>query len=77
MSLLFIRFAALLAGSLIIKNLEITIILFAGASFVYWVLISFYSLFLGGIKLRRSLLFILGVLIISSLPLCLIKLFLL
>jgi hypothetical protein len=75
--LLFVRLAALLAGSLIIKNLEITIILFAGSSLVYWVLISFYSLFLGGIKLKRSFFFILGVLIISALPLVLIKLFLL
>lgn len=77
MSLLFIRLAALLAGSLIIKNLEITILLFAAVSFVYWVLIAFYSLYLSGIKLHRSLLFILIVLAISVLPLALLKIFLL
>jgi hypothetical protein len=71
------RFIALLAGALILKNLEMTIILFAVTSLIYWIFISFYSLQLGGISLKRSLLFISGVLIICVIPLGLIKIFLL
>lgn len=75
--LLAARFAALMAGALILKNLEMTIILFAGTSLIYWIFLSFYSLHLGGISLKRSLLFISGILIICAIPLGLIKLFLL
>ncbi|MGD0342141.1 MAG: oligosaccharide flippase family protein [Bacteroidales bacterium] len=75
--LLVARFAALLTGALVFKNLEITIILFAGISLIYWIFISFYSLYLGGIRLQKSLFFISSVLILSVVPLGLIKLFLL
>jgi lipopolysaccharide exporter len=75
--LLFFRFATLLIGSLIYKDLEITIILFAGSSFVYWVFISFYSLILSGVNIWKPVFFTVAVIIISVIPLGLIKLFLL
>jgi lipopolysaccharide exporter len=75
--LLAARFAALMVGALVVKNLEMTIIIFAGVSLIYWIFISLYSLYLGGINLRKSLFFISSVLIIFVLPLGLVKLFLL
>jgi O-antigen/teichoic acid export membrane protein len=71
------RFAALMAGALVYKSVEMTIILFAGVSLVYWILVSCYSLYLGGISLRKSLFFISSVLLICAVPLVLIKLYLL
>lgn len=74
--LLFIRSVSLIIGSLIIKDLETTIILFAGSSFVYWVYISIFSLHLSGVSTRKSVLFMVAIIIIFAVPLALIKLFL-
>jgi O-antigen/teichoic acid export membrane protein len=76
-SLLSARFAGLLIGALILKNLEMTIILFAGISLTYWIFISFYSLHLGGTSFRKSIFFISSVLVLTVVPLVLIKLLLL
>jgi O-antigen/teichoic acid export membrane protein len=74
--LLIIRFGALVIGSLILRNLEITIILFAGTSFIFWIYITLFSLYLGGVNIWKSLLFMILVIIVSVIPLGLIKLFL-
>jgi len=75
--LLFIRSISLLIGSLIFKSVGMTIILFAGSSFVYWLVLSLFSLYLGGVDFRRSVLFTLATLLLIVLPLGLIRLFLL
>jgi O-antigen/teichoic acid export membrane protein len=74
--LLFIRFTALLVGSLIIKDLEITILLFAGTSFIYWIFISLLTLHLGGVNIWKSMILMILVAVVFVLPLGLIKLFL-
>jgi O-antigen/teichoic acid export membrane protein len=75
--LLFIRLAALLTGALIFKDLQISIILFAGCSFIYWIFITFYSLHLGGVKILKALFFTLSAIIVTGVPLVLIKFLLL
>jgi lipopolysaccharide exporter len=75
--LFFLRFIALLTGGLILKNLNMTVLLFAGVSFIYWVFISFYSLYLSGVKIYKSVIFTLFVIVSVGIPLGLIKHFLL
>jgi O-antigen/teichoic acid export membrane protein len=77
LSLLFIRLASLLTGALILKDLDITIILFAVSSFIYWIFLTFYSLHLGGVKIRKSVFFTLFIVILFGIPISLIKLLLL
>jgi hypothetical protein len=71
-----LRLAGLLIGSLIFRDMEVTIIIFAATSFVYWVSVSLYSLRLGGVKISRSVILIVSVTILSVVPLGLIKIFL-
>lgn len=73
--LLLVRATALLTGCLIFKDLEITVILFAGVSFIYWIWISFYSLHLCGVNTGRALFFTVSVILITLVPLGLLKLF--
>jgi len=73
--LLIIRFSALLIGGLIFKDLEITIILFACSSLIYWIYISLFSLHLGGVKIRKSVLFLVMVLVLVVLPIGLVNFF--
>ena len=75
--LLFFRIASLMIGSIIIKNFEVTVILFAGSGFLYWICLTFFSLHLSGVKILRSVLFTVIVIILVIIPLGLIKRFLL
>jgi O-antigen/teichoic acid export membrane protein len=74
--LLIFRIAGLLVGTLIMNDLEITIILFAGSSFLYWVYVAYFCLHLSGVKLWRMTFFTVSVIIIAGVPLGIIKLFL-
>jgi O-antigen/teichoic acid export membrane protein len=74
--LLIIRIAGLLVGTLIMNDLEITIILFAGSSFIYWVFIVYFCLHLSGVRLWRMALFTVSVIITAGVPLGIIKLYL-
>lgn len=74
--LLVIRLAGLLTGTLIMKDLEISVILFAGSSFIYWVYIVFFSLHLSGVRIWEIVFFLVTVIIMSAVPIGLIKILL-
>jgi O-antigen/teichoic acid export membrane protein len=75
--LLAARIGGLVYGTLIMSDLEITVALFSGASFIYWVFIVYYSLHLSGVSLWKFLFFTLSLIILVGIPLGLIKFYLL
>lgn len=75
--LLVVRIAALLAGALWFKTLIMTVILFASASLIYWIFLSFLSLQLCGVKLWRPIVFVLILLSSTAIPMAVLKLFIL
>jgi O-antigen/teichoic acid export membrane protein len=74
--LLIIRIACLLIGTLVMKSMEISVILFAGSSLLYWIYMAFFSLHLTGVPHRKILFFLCTVIVSAVLPLGLIKILL-
>jgi O-antigen/teichoic acid export membrane protein len=74
--LLIIRVAGLLFGTLVMRDLEITVILFAGISFIFWVYMVFFSLHLSGVSIWKIISFLAKVIVISTTSIGLIKLLL-
>lgn len=74
--LLIARLAGLLTGALILKDAEMTIILFSAVSAVYWIIIIIYSMKLAGADLRKAAFFSIAVLTLSLLLLLPFKLYL-
>lgn len=75
--LLFVRLVSLLIGTIVFKDLETTVILFSGTSFIFWIFITFYSLYLGEVSPLKYVVFTVLVITVTFIPLGLIKLFLL
>lgn len=75
--LLVVRIAALLTGAIWFKTLIMTVILFASASLIYWIFLSFLSLRLCGVKLWRPILFVLILISSIAIPMGILKFFIL
>ncbi len=56
-SLLVTRLAVLLYGALLLRDAEITILLFSAASTLYWIVSVIYSLRFAGVRLRKAFIF--------------------
>ncbi|MBN2862691.1 MAG: oligosaccharide flippase family protein [Bacteroidales bacterium] len=73
--LLVTRIAALLTGALILRDLNMTIILFALISVIYWIFISIFSLSLAGVPVWKPLIFIVVTVVPAIFILGIIKFF--
>lgn len=76
LSLFILRIAGLLFGTIIMHNLEITVILFASSSVIYWIYIVNYSLHLSGVRPWKMLSFTASVITLAAVPLVIIKILL-
>jgi O-antigen/teichoic acid export membrane protein len=74
--LLIARIACLLIGTLILNSMEVSVMLFAGSSFLYWVFMTFFSLHITGVRAWNIALFLCTVIISAVVPIGLIKILL-